>query len=104
MLNPALKFLTVVFLMSRNSCGSSKISSFDEAFRESRLHRSLHKQLEKSVESGSQEKMTAFWNQKSSKSKETAESRDTSKSEEVSLSLSVFFQKKSTSEKASRSD
>ena len=109
MLNPALKLLILVILMSRNSRGSLKISSYEEAFRGSRLDRSFHNHiLEKSVESASREwhRMAASRNIKSSKSKETAEFRDTSKSVEDSFSLSISFHDKaeeSKSEQASKS-
>ena len=89
MLNPALKLLVLAVLVSLISNGSSKISSFQEAFRGSGLDRSLH--LPEKSTSQEQHRMAAFGNLKSSKSKETEESRDIS---EVSLSQSIFFRDK----------
>ena len=90
MLNPALKLLILAVLVSLISNGSSKISSFQEAFRGSWLDRSLH--LPEKSTSQRRQRMTAFRNLKSSKSKETEESRDIS--EEVSLSQSISFRDK----------
>ena len=89
MLNPALKLLILAVLVSLISNGSSKISSFQEAFRGSWLDRSLH--LPEKSTSQEQHRMAAFGNLNSSKSKETEESRNIS---EVSLSQSIFFRDK----------
>ena len=89
MLNPALKLLVLAVLVSLISNGSSKISTFQEAFRGSWLDRSLH--LPEKSTSQEHHRMAAFGNLKSSKSKETEESRDIS---EVSLSQSISFRDK----------